>query len=228
MLFTSGMLVDWLSADIRVLLLSTESTYDFDPDDQFLVDLWDRGAVEIGVAGYQRQAVTGRQILLDEANDRLVFDSDDIDFGTLAAGQNVSALVLYQRVGGDDNTPEDDQLLLYDDGSTSVVLAADAISSDSSIWVEPLPESLASGTQLSFEDGANATLGMPAVGGDRQLFLSTALGDDVSAGTLAPKVSTSRVLTQAMPPALAYLQNSDFAIPIDLDGWFSMRGKGGR
>lgn len=101
--------IDWDgSATFRVLLV--DSTYTFEPDNQFVSDV---SAKEIAPSGYARQTLTGRTVTVDQTNDRAVYDATDTAFGALGTGATIGGAIVYQRVGADDSTPSDDILIAF-------------------------------------------------------------------------------------------------------------------
>lgn len=100
---------------IRCLLERSTSTYTPNADHDFLDSFTTGGGVEVSASGYSRQTLANKAVNLDDTNDRAEFDADNIDFSSLASGQTADALIVYQQVGGDDTTPEDDVLIAYID-----------------------------------------------------------------------------------------------------------------
>ncbi len=94
---------------VRALLERSTSTYSPDKDHDYVSDL--TSLVEISVSGYARITATTKAVSLDDTNDRALWDFDDLDFGTLASGQSVKSLILYQQTGGNDSSPSDDPLI---------------------------------------------------------------------------------------------------------------------
>lgn len=111
---------DIVAGTLRCLLLRSTGTYNYDPDHDFVADLFSNGAVEITVASYLRQTLGGKNISLDDANDRTVLDFSDLAFGNLEAGQTVSALVFYEFITNDAASP----LIYHIDGKIKVTAAA--------------------------------------------------------------------------------------------------------
>lgn len=90
---------NWIAGTYRFLLLQ-DTGYVPDVDDVFVADLTP-GANEVSVAGYSRQTAAGKTRTVDNAADRTVYDCTDPNFGTLTAGQDVAAMVLYKFVTSD-------------------------------------------------------------------------------------------------------------------------------
>lgn len=201
--------LDWESDVIRVLLERDTSSYAPDVDHDFLDDFTTGGGVEIDVASYARKTLGSGAVNRDLANDRIEFDAANIAFGTLETGQTVKGMIFYQQVGGSDATPADDPLICRIDGFITVVLAADAASSATTIWVEPLDEDLASGVAVDFGGSATATLSSSASAGDRSLAIS-ALGAAASAG------ATSTADADTLLPAA--LGGGAFNVNFDSEG----------
>ena len=81
------------------------------------------------------------------------------------------------------------RFLLFNDGRTVVTVAADAASSATTIWVEPLEGPLPTGTVLAFSNGVVATMSAPAVAGARSLSVA-ALSGAIAAGHQAEGAMT--------------------------------------
>lgn len=216
-LYTRGIKeVNFASDVIRVLLERSTSTYSPDRDHDYVSDL--TNLVEITVASYARQTIANGAINLDDAKDQVEYDGDDIAFGTLEAGQTVLAAIAYKQVGGSDASPADDVLLWRDDGKITVVLAADASISATSLWVEPLEDAIPSGTALDFGGGATCTTDAAAARGDRSLSV-TALAAARTAGNSAVGA------TGSILPAV--LQNGPFNYQAHADGYYLAKQRGG-
>lgn len=108
------------SADIRWGLLRSTGTYSFNPDHDFVSDIFSNGGVEITVPSYGRIAAAGKAVTLDDATDRTVWTMNSINFGTLEAGQSVSAFFMYQHVTNDSDSP----YLFFCDGKVRIYTAA--------------------------------------------------------------------------------------------------------
>lgn len=218
-LYTNGLHgVDWTTDVLRVLLERSTSTYSPDRDHDFLDSFTGGGGVEISVASYARQTLAGKAKNVDDTKNQIEYDANDVAFGNLESGQTVKAIIVYKQVGGDDTTPANDPLILYDDGKVDVVLAADAASSATTLWVEPLEANLPSGTALDFGGGATCTLSSAASRGDRQLS-TTNLGAAASAGDISSDVATDSILPAA-------LQNGPFNVQISTDGLIILTQRG--
>jgi len=92
--------VSLLTHTIRVMLV--DSSYTFDPDDQFVDDI---AADEIGVSGYSRQTLANKDIVQDDLNDLARFEADDISFGALAAGETIGGAAIFRQVNDDTDSP---------------------------------------------------------------------------------------------------------------------------
>lgn len=92
---TAGL--NWATDDVRVILC--DSTYVFDPTDDFLDD------VPVGA----RLAVSGS--LANKTTTDGVADADDVTFPTVAAGDTVTSVIVYNHTG----TESTSDLILYMD-----------------------------------------------------------------------------------------------------------------
>lgn len=113
--------LDWAADTIKWLLLRDTGSYTFDPDHDVVDDILSGGGgVEISVASYARQAMTGKSVTVDDTNDRTKFDGNNVSFGDLETGQTVEAAVCYEEITNDtDSVP-----LIYFDGKIDIVAAA--------------------------------------------------------------------------------------------------------
>ena len=107
---------------LRAMLLRSTGTYNFNPDHDTVQDLLSNGAVEINVASYARKPLAAVTWNPDDTNDYTVLNFSQIAFGTLEAGQTVSACVLYEHFGLDNANP----LIYHIDGKIRVTVAAPA------------------------------------------------------------------------------------------------------
>lgn len=114
--------LDWETVVLRAMLERSTSTYSPDKDHDDRGDL--TGFVEISVGSYARRTLANAAVNLNDAADRVELDADDLAFGNLESGQTVKALVIYQQVGGDDSTPNDDILVAYIDTDSGGLLPA--------------------------------------------------------------------------------------------------------
>lgn len=118
---------DIVTGTLKCLLLRSTGSYVFNPDHDFVGDLFSNGGVEITVASYARQTLGGKSITLDDPNDRSVFTFSNIGFGALEVGQIVSAYVLFEFITNDAASP----LICHIDGKIKVFVAAPATLSTS-------------------------------------------------------------------------------------------------
>lgn len=207
----------WTSAVIRILLERSTSTYVPDIDHDHLDSFTGGGGVEITVATYGRQTIGTPAKAWDAAKDQLEYDCADVAFGSLESGQTVKAAIVYRRVGADDSTPADDDLLLYDDGKINVTAAATAAAAATLLWVQPLEANLPSGTTLVF-GAVTATTTSAASRGGRSLAVSS-LSGEIAAGVVAADVVTDSILP-------AVLQNGPFSYQINADGLIVLTQRG--
>lgn len=87
-------------------------------------------------------------------------------------------IVLVQNVS---NTAASSRLVHFADGRTMVRAAADAASSATTLWVDPLEGPLASGTVIQMTNGVTVTLSSSAAAGAKSLAVN-ALSASVAAG----------------------------------------------
>lgn len=183
---------DWESVVIRVALLRSTSTYTPDPDHEFVDDVigGGPGGVEISVASYTRKTLGSAAVTIDTSGNSVFLDAANVNWATLESGQTVLGYLYYIQVGGDDTTPEDDELLLFYNGRYPITLAVDASASATSIQVDPLKFNIPDEAALDFGGGATCAMDAAATAGDRILTV-TALADAATAGdTSEVKVDT--------------------------------------
>ena len=208
----------WTSHTLRILLERSTSGYTPNIDHDFLDDFTGGGGVEISVASYARQTLGSLASAYDSTKNQQEFDCADVSFGSLESGQIVRAVIVYRQTGGDDSTPANDELVLYDDGKIDVVLAANASSGATTIYVQPLEANLPNGTALDFGGGGTCTLQSAASRGDRSLS-GSALGANRTAGATDTDVATDSILP-------ATLQNGPFSYQIHADGLLILAQRG--
>lgn len=92
--------VDWLTTDIGVLLVT--STYTYDADHNFVSDITN----ELSGGGYARQTgIGGKTVTENDASDRVEYDATDVTFPTLgAAAGNPDSAIIYDNTTGLDTT----------------------------------------------------------------------------------------------------------------------------
>lgn len=115
-----------------------------------------------------------------------VADAADVSY-TALSGAEVLALILYKSLGG---AASADRLAYFMDGKTQVVVAADASSSATTLWVEPLEGAIASGVSFVLSNGVTVTTTSSAAAGARSLAVS-ALSGACPAGHTADVPTTS-------------------------------------
>jgi len=212
-------LPQYLTGVVRVLLLTQASTYVPVRSHQYLSDLWSGGGVEVSdPASYARQTLASKTAAADTVKHQFELDADDIAFGNLEmSAERVKAAVYYIEVGGDDSTPGDDLLWIYDDGKIDLTLSAPAGLTDTTIYIDDLKAPIRGGTDLDFGGGATCTVAGTSdiAKGATQLTVSG------MAAAAANRASSTDVDTTAIIPGLdclAVLANGPVNIQFDPDG----------
>jgi len=224
LLYTNGLHgVNWASDTIKVLLERSTSAYTPNIDHDFLDAFTGGGGVEVTVASYARQSLASKAKAADDTKNQMEYDAADIAFGNLESGQIAKAMILYKQVGGNDASPEDDVLIAYDDGKIDVVLAANATSGDTLIWVQPLEADVPAGATLNFGSGATATIGAAASRGARSLSVS-AIAANATAGAVSNSVATTSIFASAFGGAV--LQGGPFSVQWHGDGLIILTQRG--
>jgi hypothetical protein len=92
------------TADMRILLAMTNTTFDTEQDDEFVGDT--TTADEYDGAAYVRKALAGEAVTDDAPNDRGEFDANDVQWVALGAGTRQAAgIVLFRFVTVDADSP---------------------------------------------------------------------------------------------------------------------------
>lgn len=81
-------------------LLLKGSGYTFNKDHDFVSDLTP-GSNEVAGSGYARVTAASKTRTIDDSNDRITYDAADPAFGSIVAGETVSAMVLFRFVTND-------------------------------------------------------------------------------------------------------------------------------
>lgn len=90
----------WTGDTYKWMLLKGTG-YTPNKDHHFVADLTP-ASNECGQAGYTRQTVAGKTRTVDNTNDRITYDATtDPAFGSIAAGDNITGLVLFKFVTND-------------------------------------------------------------------------------------------------------------------------------
>lgn len=92
-------LATWGSNTFKFLLLKG-SGYTFNKDHDYVSDL-SPGSNELTVSGYSRQTAGTKTRTIDDTNDRITYDCADPSFGSAAAGETATAMVLFRFVTND-------------------------------------------------------------------------------------------------------------------------------
>lgn len=117
-----------------------------------------------------------------------VLDADDPTF-TSVTGAQCLGMFIYKDTG----VAATDRLAIWQDGRCLVTVAADAASSATTVWVEPLAGAIPSGTSLVFSNGKTAVLSAPAAAGARSLTVG-ALANAIAAGNTSDAPTTNNNL----------------------------------
>lgn len=92
------------TADMRVILAMTNTTFDTEQDDEFVGDTTTPD--EYDGANYARKTLTGEAVTDDAANDRGEFDANDIQWVSLGAGtRSAAGMVLLSFITNDAASP---------------------------------------------------------------------------------------------------------------------------
>lgn len=114
-----------------------------------------------------------------------VADAADPTF-TSITGATIEAVAVYESTGAEATSP----MIAFYDGKIQVVVSADAASSATTLWVEPLAAGIPNSSTLVFSNGVTATMTALAAAGARSLTVS-ALPGAIAAGNQADVTHTS-------------------------------------
>ncbi|MCH9735905.1 MAG: hypothetical protein K0U78_15355 [Actinomycetia bacterium] len=109
-LLTAGL--NWTTADLRVMLVDTANYTINAVTDEFLNDITDNAGAEVART---TAAMTNPTALLGVA------DADDISFLSVAGGTTAEAVVIYEQVTNDTDSP----LIAYIDTATGLPVTTD-------------------------------------------------------------------------------------------------------
>jgi len=116
-----------------------------------------------------------------------VLDANDVTLtGIPQSSTEVEAIIIWKDTGSMASSIP----LIIHDGKHTVVCAADAAASATTMFVERLSAGIPNGTVLTFTNGKSATLSALANAGDRSITVS-ALANSIAAGSRADSVQTS-------------------------------------
>lgn len=89
----------WTTSTYKFLLLKG-SGYTVNKDHDFVSDVTP-GSNETALSGYGRQTAGSKTRTIDDSNDRITYDCADPAFGSIAAGDTISGMVLFRFVTND-------------------------------------------------------------------------------------------------------------------------------
>jgi len=92
-------LAAWTSSTYKFLCMKGTG-YTPDKDHDFVADLTP-GSNEIAGAGYARVTASSKTRTVDDTLDRITYDCDDPAFGSIVAGETITAIVLCRFVTND-------------------------------------------------------------------------------------------------------------------------------
>ena len=126
--------IDVVSATVRAALINDSIDYEPDPlNHEVVADvLNDTTASEFDDTNYSRKTV---QTSATFGGDSV--DAKDITWEELGGTQDIQAVIIYQQVGGDDSTPEDDPILRIIDESVTPELPLPTRGADVTISWSP-------------------------------------------------------------------------------------------
>jgi len=101
------------STPLRMMLVTTDYTYDADHDTVDDGTTSDPASYEIGVGGYSRQDLANVARFVDDTNDFAGLDADNVTFSSLSAGATIGAAVVF-RYSTSGTTSDTGQELLGD------------------------------------------------------------------------------------------------------------------
>lgn len=93
---------DFTTGTFKFLLLKG-SGYTPDKDHDFVAGLTP-ASNEVAGAGYSRQTAASKTRTVDDTNNRITYDCADLAFGSIASGETVTGMILYQEVTNDSDS----------------------------------------------------------------------------------------------------------------------------
>lgn len=109
----------WAAGTFQFLLLKGTG-YTFNPDHDFVSDLTPASNEAAGV-GYARVTAATKTRTVDDTNNWIAYDCDNPAFGSIAAGETITAMVLFRFVTNDAASP---LIAYYDLGNVATDGAA--------------------------------------------------------------------------------------------------------
>lgn len=192
---------DWTTLDLRAVLLDATSTAGADRDAEFVDDIGTLG--EVTGTGYARQALTSLATALSEANDALALTAAALAYAAIDVGDIAAVLIYHHETDDTDSIP-----LFHIGNGFTVTAAAPASIGDTTVYVDPLPARILTGSALTFTGPSIATLTATANAGARSLSV-TALSDAIALAATAeapaegmPIPTNGGPLTIALPANL--------------------------
>ena len=107
-------LTTFFGGTVRAMLMQAAHVPNQDQD--YVSDI---SANEASGASYARKTLANVAVAVDDANNRVEVDADDLTqansnaFASPTTSQEIIGVQLYRQVGGDDTTPEDDELVAF-------------------------------------------------------------------------------------------------------------------
>lgn len=191
--------IDLLTDTIKAVLVSSAYTPNL-ATHQFLSDV---GANTLGTAqtlGTKTVSGTG------------IFSSANPAFTGLPSSGTGKYILLYKDTGVAATSPI---LALYD-GQVTVTAAAAAISTATTVIVDPLPAALANGTTILFSGGTTATLSAGAAANARSLTV-TALPGAIAQGETGPALTSGANMPVTLTAGLTVNDTVDAT-----NGWLKL------
>lgn len=111
--------MDWNVDPIVVALFDSTSTLVPADTHNFVSDVIAlNGGVELVATGYARTVLTGKSTARDDATlHGMKFLAGNVTYTSVQTGKTIKAILVYKRVGPDDTTPADDELIAYLDSA---------------------------------------------------------------------------------------------------------------
>ena len=90
--------ISWATSTIKVMVVS--SSYAFNDNHVFVSSITNEVTNDVGT-GYERKTLTGKTVTVDQANDRVVFDADDVAYTAVETNEVWAGAIVYLDSGVD-------------------------------------------------------------------------------------------------------------------------------
>lgn len=159
---------DWVLSTIKVALHTGAFTFDETDATVTAVGLSEPS----GATNYARQTLPSRTVTAATGIELVTFAAGEVDFGRLGDGDADPLPTATAVLGFIDNGTDGTSIPLFvDTGFSTIVASSPGAVTDTTLYVDPIPDDLANGTIITISSNAVA-LTAPATRLDRSLTLA--------------------------------------------------------